>query len=94
MNSNTKALPPVTHAEAREILGRFNNSHFRSCKTGETARYSIPANPARDDDLRLLQYIKQCEAAADLLAALMASPTPPRCTPGSSASMACRSPAH
>lgn len=74
MNSNTKALPPVTHAEAREILGRFNNSHFRSCKTGETAR--------------------RCSRGRTTSLALMASPTPPRCTPGSSASMACRSPAH
>ena len=61
MTTDTKALPPVTHAEARGILSRFNNSHFRSQRNGETARYSIPARPEYDDDLRMEQYIKQNE---------------------------------
>lgn len=43
----------VTHAEAREILSRFNTSQ---------ARYSIPANPDYDDDIRLGDYIEQAEA--------------------------------
>lgn len=50
----------VTHAEAREILSRFNASHWNNGK--ERARYSIPANPDYDDDIRLGDYIEQAEA--------------------------------
>jgi DNA repair exonuclease SbcCD ATPase subunit len=50
---------PVTDEEARQILIRFNASHFNNL--GEHARYSIPADPRRDDDLRLAAYIDQTE---------------------------------
>lgn len=50
----------ITHEEAEEILVRFNASHWRSKRPdSEVARYSIPANPSRDDDLRLHAYIQQ-----------------------------------
>lgn len=49
---------PVSHDEAREILNRFVSSHFR--KTDEEhARFSIPADFRRDDDLRMIAYIDQ-----------------------------------
>ena len=48
----------VSVAEAHDILDRFIASHFRrdGC---ERARFSIPANPARDDDIRLSAFIEQ-----------------------------------
>lgn len=52
----------VTPEEAFQILQRFNNSHFRDRSMGECARYSIPARPDRDDDLRLKQFIDQYSA--------------------------------
>ena len=61
--SDNNDTGPITHAEAREIANRYNNSHWRD-KAGheEHARYTIPADPRRDDDLRLAAYIDQCEA--------------------------------
>lgn len=50
----------VTHDEAQEILGRFNDSHFQN-PGKERARYSIPADPRRDDDIRLGVYISRME---------------------------------
>lgn len=47
----------VSADEADQILIRFNNSHFNN--TGEQARYSIPADPRRDDDIRLAVFIDQ-----------------------------------
>lgn len=53
---------PVSFDEAREILRRFNASHFWPKDTGsERARYSIPADPMRDDDIRLDSFISQME---------------------------------
>lgn len=53
----------ISHGEAEQILIRFNTSHWRNKKPGdEPARYSIPANPQRDDDLRLHAYIQQQRA--------------------------------
>lgn len=49
----------ITHSQARAIMGRFCNSHFNN--PGEHARISIPADPTRDDDLRMMQYIEQNE---------------------------------
>jgi hypothetical protein len=49
----------VSHAEARAILSRFNASHWNN--PGEHARYSIPADPERDDDIKLARYIDECE---------------------------------
>lgn len=63
----------VTHDEAREILRRFNASHWQHRRPigSEVARYSIPANPRRDDDIRLGAYIARCRqleaAAAEVL---------------------------
>lgn len=52
------AAGPVSHDEARAILTRFANSHFKN--PGERARISIPADPKRDDDIRMAAYIVQC----------------------------------
>ena len=51
------ACGTVSNDEARAILSRFVNSHFKN--PGEHARASIPADPKRDDDLRLAAYIAQ-----------------------------------
>ena len=53
----------VTPAEAREILLRFVASHFagRMGSTGEQARFSTPANPRCDDDIRMTTFIEQAE---------------------------------
>jgi hypothetical protein len=61
----------VTHQEAREILNRFIFSHYHRKGAGERARFTIPADPKRDDDLRLLAYIERCariEQAAAVIA--------------------------
>lgn len=50
---------PVSVAEARDAVARFNDSHFNN--PGEHARYTIPADPKRDDDIRLNAYITQSE---------------------------------
>jgi hypothetical protein len=58
-------MAEVTHAEARQILRRLNASHFSNRgDMGERARYSIPADTERDDDIRLAAYIDQCEKMA------------------------------
>lgn len=67
----------VTHEEARGILRRFNASHWKAGNRptgGEVARYTIPADPKRDDDIRLSAYIARCERieAAALEAAALA----------------------
>lgn len=71
----------VTHEEAHQILSRFNASHFRG-RMGpntEEARYTIPANPRRDDDIRLSAYIAQNEriehAAREVIAVAIAEGT-------------------
>ena len=51
---------PVDPAEAYEILARFVHSHFDDGR--EKARFSIPANPQWDDDLRLHAFIRQSSA--------------------------------
>lgn len=56
----------VTPEEAREILGRFNASHFDNAT--EHARYSIPCDPKRDDDVRLGAFIEQAATARARLA--------------------------
>lgn len=50
----------VLPAEAREILRRFCASHFRT-PGEERARTTIPANYARDDDLRMSVFIDRTE---------------------------------
>lgn len=64
---------PVTADEARECLNRFIASHFD--KAEEHARISIPANPRRDDDIRLNAYIRQSKKEIDRLAAELATKT-------------------
>lgn len=66
-----KVLTELTPEEAREILIRYNTSHFDN--PGEKARYSIPADPNRDDDLRLNRFIVQYEALRRQLAEARAS---------------------
>jgi len=48
----------VTHDEANEILSRFIASHFRK-DDAPRARFSIPVDESRDDDVLLDRYIKQ-----------------------------------
>ena len=52
----------ISHDDARAIMRRFNNSHWRGKQNGECARYTIPADPERDDDLLMDAYIAQQEA--------------------------------
>ncbi|MBK8260211.1 MAG: hypothetical protein IPK80_02605 [Nannocystis sp.] len=47
--------------EAREALQRFIDSHFNN--PSEHARASIPADPRRDDDIRLGAFITRAERA-------------------------------
>jgi hypothetical protein len=55
----------ITHDEAQQMLCRFIASHFRRGREeGEHARITIPADPHRDDDLRLDAYIEQQRSAA------------------------------
>lgn len=59
----------VSHDEAEAILRRFNASHWGN---GEHARYSFPADPGRDDDIRLGAYIaaaRKTESDRDAMAA-------------------------
>lgn len=56
----------VSPEEARDILVRFCHSHFRGRQgdnAREAARISIPADPSRDDDLRLSAFIEQAALA-------------------------------
>lgn len=53
----------VTHDEAEEAVHRMIASHFNKIDT-EHMRASIPANPKRDDDLRVLAYIQQQRKAS------------------------------
>lgn len=55
-----KRCGPVSPDEAFEILGRFVHSHFDDGR--EKARFSIPADPSRDDDLRMHAFIAQTRA--------------------------------
>lgn len=57
----SKLCGPVSHDEADEMVTRFVASHFngRMGSTGEHARITIPADPKRDDDLRMSAYVEQ-----------------------------------
>lgn len=57
------AMKIPTPAEARQILGRFINSHFRNRTDGETARFSIPVRLDRDDDILMDRFIDWAEQA-------------------------------
>jgi hypothetical protein len=54
----------VSHAEAREVMGRLVNSHFRQ---EPHARIGIPARPDYDDDLLMSAYIRQQELTVNAL---------------------------
>jgi len=51
----------VTAEEAKKMLSRFNASHWNR-NDKERARYSIPANPRYDDDIRMGAFIEQTDA--------------------------------
>lgn len=51
----------VSVDEAKEIANRFINGLFKNIGK-EKPRVSIPANPLRDDDIRLLAFIEQTES--------------------------------
>lgn len=59
------AAGEVSVEEAREMLCRFVRSHFRNhdYEGRERARFSIPANPLCDDDIRLGAFISRAEKA-------------------------------
>jgi hypothetical protein len=67
--SDTTEAGHVSVEEAREILSRFVHSHFRE---GERARISIPADPRRDDDIRLAVFIDQVATAREALREVLA----------------------
>lgn len=56
----------ISADEAKAILCRYNASHFRN-PGQDRARYSIPADPRRDDDIRLSRFIAQYEHAITAL---------------------------
>lgn len=51
----------VTAQEAREIVDRFIASHWNK-RDQERARFTIPADPRRDDDIRMIAFIARAEA--------------------------------
>lgn len=57
--------------QARGCVSRFNASHWNN--PGEHARYSIPADPTRDDDLLLGAYIDGVEQLRQALPSLIAA---------------------
>jgi hypothetical protein len=60
----------VSPEEAIQIARRYNASHFRNNRDmGECARYTIPADPTRDDDLRLGVFIHQAKENEEKLQA-------------------------
>jgi hypothetical protein len=67
------AAGEVSVAEAFEILNRFINSHWHAKDPNyDRARFSIPANPLRDDDIRLGAFISRAENAFTEIDALRA----------------------
>jgi hypothetical protein len=59
LQSRLEGAAVVTPDRARESLTRLVNSHFRN--RDEHARFSVPANPQRDDDLLLESFIARSE---------------------------------
>lgn len=62
---------PVSHDEADKIAQRFVDGAFRN-HGKEGPHFEIPANPKRDDDLRLSAYIEQQRQRDSEIAALRA----------------------
>lgn len=50
-------MTDISHTEAIEIASRLIAGAFR--RDDKKPLFSIPANPERDDDLRMMAYIKQ-----------------------------------
>lgn len=73
----------VSVEEAREILSRFNSSHFHNHAPGPHGRavYSIPANPRRDSDIRLGAFIERAARAFAEVARLRSLPVLETCGP-------------
>lgn len=66
----------VSVGEARQIAHRYNASHFRNHgDVGEEARYTIPVDFQRDDDVRLHAFISRASLAFGELAKLKANTT-------------------
>lgn len=65
MRSDHLKAGHVSVEEAKEILVRFNASHF-NLPDQEHARYTIPADPRRDDDIRLGRFIAQYECLSEI----------------------------
>lgn len=57
------AAGEVSVEEAKDILSRFVASHFRSKPFDERARFTIPADPRRDSDIRMSAFIRRAELA-------------------------------
>jgi hypothetical protein len=68
--TGAKVESPIAHDEAKAIALKFINQHFNN-PDRERPRASIPADPKRDDDLRLMAYIRQQEARESAVAALV-----------------------
>lgn len=69
----------ISHDEAMEMISRMIHSHFNRTDA-EHMRASIPANPKRDDDLRMIAYIKQ-QRMKDAIASKQSSPASAHGTP-------------
>lgn len=64
MRELLKEAGHVSVQEAREMLVRFCNSHFKDPRDKRNcARITIPADPLRDDDIRLGAFIEQAAEA-------------------------------
>jgi hypothetical protein len=70
---DVRQAKPMTTEEAMEAVLRFINSHFLNTHR-ERARITIPADPQRDDDIRLMAHIKRTgDEVARLRAAIKAA---------------------
>jgi hypothetical protein len=58
---DVREAKPMTTEEARDAVQRFIHSHFGHTER-ERARITIPANPQRDDDIRLMAHIERTGA--------------------------------
>lgn len=68
LNGEFALVGNVSVEEAIEISGRYHASHYRDKLPGrERARYTIPANPRRDDDIRLTAFIARADRAFALV---------------------------
>lgn len=78
LDEDTARAGVVSVPEAWDILDRFNASHWyprgtRAPEGVERARYSIPANPKRDDDIRLGAFIMRAHRLQNAVHELLKS---------------------